>query len=66
MSYKVSVSCKIYHSLLWINATTFEISQIKISANIMASPARLVLGAREGEGGCLDCLVVVANMGLYI
>ena len=39
--------CRIYHSLLWIKATTFEISQIKISANIVASPSTARGGGRR-------------------
>ena len=39
----------IYHSLLWIKATAFGISQIKISAIIVASPSAAGGRVREEE-----------------
>ena len=51
---------RIYHSLLWIKATTFEISQIKISANIVESSSAAGGGAREG-GWWVEVVVTVSG-----
>ena len=55
--------------MLWIKATTFEISQIKISAIIMATPTAAGSGGsirgRRGREAYLDYACTLEHIDLY-